>query len=140
VVVRIVDRCPECAAGDLDLSAEAFDQIAAPERGRVPIRWRYVACAVDGPVRYHFKEGSNQWWTAVQLRNTRYAVQRLEARTGSGFEEIPRLNYNYFVAEAGLGPGPYTFRVTDVLGHQIEDQGIVFAEGQEVPGANQLPP
>ena len=140
VVVRIVDRCPECSRGDLDLSSEAFSRIAELARGRVPISWRYVACEVDGPVRYQFKEGSNQWWTAVQLRNTRYAVQSLEAETSSGFQSIQRTSYNYFVAEAGLGPGPYAFRIRDLLGHQLEDQGIVFAEGQEVPGAGQFPP
>jgi len=64
VVVRIVDRCPECSPGDIDLSADAFARIAAPVAGRVAIRWRYVACAVVGPVRYRFKEGSNPFWTA----------------------------------------------------------------------------
>src|SRR5688500_431718 len=28
VDVRIVDRCPECPAGDIDLSPEAFERIA----------------------------------------------------------------------------------------------------------------
>jgi expansin (peptidoglycan-binding protein) len=44
----------------------------------VPIRWQYVPCDVGGPVVYRFKDGSNQWWTAVQLRNVRHAVSALE--------------------------------------------------------------
>src|SRR5262245_11945893 len=63
ITIRVVDQCPECPAGDIDLSPDAFSQIAPLEAGRVPITWRYVPCAVEGPVVYHFKEGSNQWWT-----------------------------------------------------------------------------
>ncbi|HLE51108.1 MAG TPA: expansin EXLX1 family cellulose-binding protein, partial [Anaerolineales bacterium] len=39
VTVRIVDLCPECQAGHLDLSREAFAQIAELPQGRVPITW-----------------------------------------------------------------------------------------------------
>src|SRR5688500_4208084 len=42
VTVKIVDRCPECAPGDVDLSQAAFARIANPAAGRVPISWRLV--------------------------------------------------------------------------------------------------
>jgi expansin (peptidoglycan-binding protein) len=44
VVVRIVDLCPGCGAGDLDLSMTAFSRIAPLSAGRVPITWHYVVC------------------------------------------------------------------------------------------------
>ena len=44
VKVRVVDVCPGCAFGDLDLGAQAFAAIAAPELGRVRVRWRVVPC------------------------------------------------------------------------------------------------
>jgi expansin len=44
VKVRIVDLCPGCAHGDLDLSEEAFTSIAALSAGRVKITWHVVAC------------------------------------------------------------------------------------------------
>ncbi len=141
IVVRIVDRCPECGKGHIDLSQQAFAKIAPLPDGLVPISWRYVPCSVSGPVVYKFKEGSNQWWTAVQVRNSRYAIAALEAKpAGASYQTVPRENYNYFVAAGGLGPGPYTFRVTDVLGHVITDSNIAFAEGQQVPGTSQFPP
>ena len=70
VSVRIVDLCPECKSGDLDLSEEAFTMIADKAAGRVKISWVPVACAVSGPVGIHFKEGSNAYWMAVQVRNS----------------------------------------------------------------------
>ena len=70
VTVRIVDLCPECNAGHLDLSREAFALIADLPQGRVDITWQVVSPDLPGPVAYHFKDGSNQWWTAVQVGRT----------------------------------------------------------------------
>jgi expansin (peptidoglycan-binding protein) len=140
VVVRIVDRCPECLKGHIDLSKEAFAKIADVALGVVQVTWQVVPCQVSGPIIYHFKDGSNQWWTAIQVRNHRYAIKSLEAQVGGSFQTLPREMYNYFVASSGLGPGPYTLRVTDVLGHVLTDSNIPFKVNQEVPGAAQFPP
>ncbi len=141
VDVRIVDRCPECPAGDIDLSPEAFEKIAPLSAGRVPITWRYGECPIDSPVVFHFKEGSNPWWTAVQLRNHRHAIAALAYRDDEGqWVEVPRLAYNYFVEAAGMGPGPYALRVRDTLGSELVEEGVAFVEGGEVPGTAQFPP
>lgn len=42
VTVRIVDECPECKHGDLDLSPAAFNQLADPDEGRVKVEWAWV--------------------------------------------------------------------------------------------------
>ncbi|KAJ1928388.1 hypothetical protein IWQ60_002110 [Tieghemiomyces parasiticus] len=42
VTVTIVDKCPPCKSGDLDLSVGAFDQIADQAAGRVPVSWTWV--------------------------------------------------------------------------------------------------
>lgn len=44
VVVRVIDKCPGCDQGDLDLSETAFTKIAAKSAGRVKITWRFVGC------------------------------------------------------------------------------------------------
>jgi len=137
--IRIVDRCPECLPGDIDLSPSAFSLIADLSRGRVPITWEVVPCEVTGPIEYHFKDGSNQWWTAVQIRNHRNAVAGLEVLVGGTFTPVPRFLYNYFVDTAGMGPGPYTFRVTDVHGNVLTDSGVPHLENSSVPGSGQFP-
>ncbi len=139
VEVRIVDRCPECAPGDIDLSPQAFEQIAPLSAGRVDISWSYIPCPVDGAMDFHFKDGSNQWWTAVQPRNHRHGVDTLEVELEVDWVDVPRLDYNFFVLDSGMGPGPYHFRVTDVWGHAIEDNDIPLLDDATAPGAQQFP-
>ncbi|MAT98469.1 MAG: hypothetical protein CL608_15095 [Anaerolineaceae bacterium] len=139
VIVRVVDQCPECPAGDVDLSPEAFAQIAQLSAGRVLISWQLVSMPLDGPIVYHFKDGSNQWWTAVQIRNHRNPILKLEYLNGSTFQELARVDYNYFVKNDGMGEGPYTFRVTDILGNVLVDSGIPHVENGDVSGSGQFP-
>ncbi len=141
IVVHIVDRCPECASGDLDLSPNAFEAIAPLEQGRVPITWKWAACDVEGPISYHFKEGSNPYWSAIQVRNHRYAIATLEAVDPASGEyvQLARQDYNFFLWESGLGEGPYTLRTTDVYGNILEDEGVAFIEAGDSAGAAQLP-
>ncbi|CAG8642896.1 7532_t:CDS:2 [Paraglomus brasilianum] len=40
VKVKIVDKCPVCKNGDIDLSPAAFDKIADEAVGRVPVTWK----------------------------------------------------------------------------------------------------
>jgi len=138
VTVRIVDLCPECQTGDLDLSPEAFDRIAEHAAGRVPITWIEVPCDVGGPLVYHFKDGSNQWWTAIQIREHRHRIASLAVEQNGAWTDIERLDYNYFVIE-NLGPGPYSLRVTDVHGQEVTDQGVPLGDDQDAPSASQLP-
>src|SRR5512139_4090316 len=141
VVVRVVDLCPECRTGHLDLSYQAFAKIDDPDLGRVPITWRVVSPAISGPIAYHFKEGSNQWWTAVQIRNHRNPIVKFEYWTGSQWITVPRVYYNFFVqTEPGMGPGPYSSRVTDMYSNTLADSGIPFIEGGTINGAAQFPP
>ncbi|OMJ20567.1 Papain inhibitor [Smittium culicis] len=44
VKVRAVDKCPECAYGDLDLSPAAFKALAPLFVGRFKASWRFVSC------------------------------------------------------------------------------------------------
>ncbi|RIA85292.1 expansin module family protein [Glomus cerebriforme] len=39
VKVKLVDKCPECKRGDIDMSPAAFKKIANLDDGRVPITW-----------------------------------------------------------------------------------------------------
>jgi expansin len=140
VDVRIVDECPGCSRGDLDFSPEAFERIARVADGRVPISWRYVPCPVSGPIRYHFKEGSSRWWTALQIRNHRHRIRAVSWRGADGsFTPVEREDYNFFVVHDGMGPGPYTLRIEDVYGHAIVDEQVPLRAGGDVEGNAQLP-
>jgi expansin (peptidoglycan-binding protein) len=124
VTVRIVDRCPECPRGNVDLSKQAFATIADTIQGRVAITWWYVETNVSGPIEYRVKTGSNAWWIGIQVLNHRTPVAKLEALRNDTFVQVPRMEYNYFVDTTGLGPGPFTVRVTDFYGQQLTDTNI----------------
>lgn len=138
VTVRVVDRCPECEVGHLDLSKEAFAKIADVSAGRVPITWQVVACDVAGNVAYHYKDGTSQYWTAIQVRNHRLPVAKLELQKGGAFVEVQRAEYNYFVVSDGAGPGPVTVRVTSIDGQTLTDTLPAAASDVTEPGSGQF--
>ena len=140
VRVRIVDLCPECASGDLDLSPQAFDQIAERAQGRVPITWTFVACDVAGPVAYRFKDGSHQWWTAIQVWNHRLPIASLEwsADGGATWNPTQRVDYNYFIDESGFGPDATRVRITAIDGQVLEDDLPPVQEYLVVQGQGQF--
>jgi expansin len=140
ITVRIVDSCPTCEVGHLDLSQEAFSQIAPISEGRVPITWHVVPCDVIGPIAYRFKEGSSQYWTAIQVRNIRLPVATLEWLNAGSYASIPRESYNYFVVASGVGTtGPFQVRVTSSTGEQLVDTLPGVMAGVVVNGAAQFP-
>jgi expansin (peptidoglycan-binding protein) len=141
VTVRISDLCPECAAGNLDLAAEAFPFIADPVAGRVPIRWKVVPGPVSGPLQYHYKDGSSRYWTAIQVRNSRLPVIRLEIQPAgsSDWIEVARTHYNYFVHRQTVADAPLRVRVTASNGAQLEDVLPVPQAGLVASGQAQFP-
>jgi expansin (peptidoglycan-binding protein) len=134
----VVDQCPECARGDLDLSPQAFQLLSPLAAGRIPITWHEVPCEVSGPISYHFKDGANAFWTAIQIRNHRYPIAKLEADVDGTYVSVPRVDYNYFVQESGLGAGPYALRVTDTHGHVVEDVGVELGDDITRSGSSQF--
>jgi expansin (peptidoglycan-binding protein) len=145
VEILITDQCPECKWGDIDLSEQAFEKIADKIAGRVPIEWKYTKCPTNSSIAYKYKEGSSQWWIGIQIRNHRYGVKKLEYKNAQGvFTEIPRKDYNYFVADGGIDSdksktGPYHFRLTDIHGQVIEDINVPFNQNQVINGKVQFP-
>lgn len=138
-VVRIVDKCPACRRGDLDLSREAFAAVAPPEAGRVKIEWRPVPCALDTPIGYRFERSSTPHWAALQLRGHRYPIASLELRDRAGaWQPLPRAEHNYFIA-SDPGRGPYDLRITDTRGRAIEELAVPLVAGRVHAGVVQHP-
>lgn len=123
VTVRVTDSCPPCEKNHIDLSKEAFVQIADEVQGRVDITYRTVACDVSGPIAYHFKDGVSKYWVAIQLRNHRVPVAKLEYQKAGAWVEMKRADYNFFLEESGVGdtPGGLHVRVTSADGRRLED-------------------
>lgn len=138
VTVRIVDRCPECEKGHLDLSKQAFAKIADVAAGRVAITWSIVPCNVSGPVAYYYKDGSSQYWTAIQVRNSRLPIKSLEWNKSGTYVDVGRVDYNYFVQQSGVGTGPVKVRITAWDGQTLEDTLSPVVQSTTVQGAAQF--
>jgi len=149
-LVHVVDQCPiktnpRCYKGHIDLSHTAFRKVAPGPVGNVEsspgVSWRYVSCAVTGPITYHFEAKTQPYWLAVQVRNSKYAVKNIEYRATDGTWKAlaPRtVDLAYFV----LDKPPSTsldFRVTDINGQTIEDVGVKPAANADVKGHAQFP-
>ncbi|GMF31711.1 unnamed protein product [Phytophthora lilii] len=74
-IVQILDRCPECSSGDLDLSPTVFKNITGSNPSRLTIRWRFVDCPNPGNIEVCLKTGSNGYYVAVQPTNTLVGVE-----------------------------------------------------------------
>ncbi|MEV6197749.1 expansin EXLX1 family cellulose-binding protein [Streptomyces sp. NPDC051920] len=126
VTVRITNECPTgCAPGQLDLSAQAFARLANPVAGRIPITWKLLSPGDTGPLALRYKTGSSRYWCALQVIGHRNPVARLELRSGGAWRQLPRTDYNYFLAEDGGGCGG-PVRITDIYGERLTVDGIAL--------------
>jgi len=140
VTVRVVDRCPGCRQGGLDLSRQAFERIAASGAGRVKVTWQIVAGPVAGPVAYQYMAGSTRYWTAIQVHNHRWPVAVLEILPAGATDwiRVERRAYNYFVHPKPIAAGPLRVRLTALTGAILEDVLPEPAGGLRVLGAAQF--
>lgn len=139
-IVRVVDLCPECAPGDVDLSNAAFAAVAGIPPSRVPVTWTSVECPIGGPVRLRVFEGTNAWYQAFLVRDHRTPITSVEMLPAGGGSWLPlrREPYNVFVRSGGLISAPVRLRVTDVYGDTVEGELPSLAPGTEATAAGQF--
>lgn len=119
IVVRIMDRCADEHCG-VDLGGEAPAAIMADGFGRYDGAWRLVSCGghpevFDGDPSLFVKEGSNAFWSAIQVRNPNLAVTGIRWQNQADSSDAGNFNYAspslenyYFVSDEVLqGKGSY---------------------------------
>jgi expansin (peptidoglycan-binding protein) len=131
VTVEVVDQCPECQAGHIDLSEQAFAEIAPLSAGLVPVTYHTI---VDPPLPASLsmlvKAGSSAYYLALLPVNNGDPLATMAVSQGSGgWQELSRTTYGYWLASSGAGPGPFSVRLTDSLGHQATVHGITISPG-----------
>jgi expansin len=136
VRVKVIDQCPECRTGHLDLSRTAFARIATLSDGLVKVRYRLVRDpAVPSGLTYRVQEGSSRYWLSLLPDHHGDPVARLEVRSGGGaWMALRHADYNYWIAEQGAGPGPFTVRLTDIYGGRVVSGPVALR-----PGVTQRP-
>ncbi len=131
VTVEVVDQCPECQAGHIDLSEQAFARIAPLSAGLVPVSYHTIADPpLPAPLSMLVKTGSSAYYLALLPINNGNPLASVAVRQDSGgYQELARTAYGYWLASSGAGPGPFTVRLTDSLGHQATVNGITISPG-----------
>lgn len=94
-IVRVVDACPDEYCG-VDLGGNPAKALMGAKPGRYSGEWEWVDCngaegVFDGDATLYVKDGSNQWWSIVQVRNGPAAVTsmhwiHMDGSTGGKFK------------------------------------------------------
>jgi expansin (peptidoglycan-binding protein) len=131
VRVKVIDQCPECAPGHLDLSYEAFTRLGSRAGGIIPITYRTVRDpTLPGPLQVRVQEGSSRYWLALVPVNHGNPLAGVEVRGTGDWQVLHRTGHNYWLAEHGAGGGPFTLRLTDTEGHRAVVAGVPLSPGK----------
>ncbi len=132
---EVVDQCPPCQAGHVDLSEQAFERIAPLAAGEVPVTYHPIADPpLASPLSVLVKTGSNPYYLALLPIGAGNPVASVQLSSpGYGWQPLTRTSYGYWLAAAGAGAGPFTVRLTDTAGHQATLTGITLSPGVVQP-------
>jgi expansin (peptidoglycan-binding protein) len=105
------------------------------------VAWRFVPCPLSPTtaMTFQFQEGSNANYAALLIQKHRFPLASVEYLGNGGYRSLVRSSYNHWVAASGMGGGPFTVRVTDVLGHSVEQKGVPLRPGVAFQGQVQFP-
>jgi len=120
VKLMIVDQCPECKKGDLDLSIPAYEEVTGRWPHRLKVEWEWSDCGMwfedDDEIRMDIKDGSNFWWRAFFFSNNRYPIRNVSING----RFLERQQFNFWTEWGDLGEGPYKITLTSSTGETIE--------------------
>lgn len=137
LLVRIITTGASNAAGDMDLSPEAFELLdgmdpeATPQNPR-PMTWQLAKCSsTSGAIRLQYQTGSNAYWTSLWVRNARLPLSKVEVQKGSSgdFLGLRRETDGTWNADQGFGEGPFTLRFTSTTGAVLSKAFPSFTPG-----------
>ncbi|MGF1589272.1 MAG: expansin EXLX1 family cellulose-binding protein [Pleurocapsa sp.] len=139
IVVQVSDQLVERSDG-LDLSAEAFAQVADPVDGVVNIEYELISPGDNFKTPYGYTIGqgivvegiaeSNPNYGAVRLNNHRHPIESVDLLTeGGGTTSLTRGSDNRFVINSGGISGEQDLLVTDIFGQQVTLNDINITNG-----------
>lgn len=142
-VVRIVDKCPDDFCG-VDLGGAPARDLMGMRPGRYDGAWQLIPCPTnqavsDGPPALFVKEGSNQWWAIIQVRNPPAAVISISwrSRSGSGTFAYATEAENFFAVDESVRTTTETVSLTitydfdiqhtiDIIGQKLTVEGAIY--------------
>ncbi|KAI0485220.1 RlpA-like double-psi beta-barrel-protein domain-containing protein-containing protein [Xylariaceae sp. FL0804] len=157
ITAMVVDQCPECDEGHLDLFEDAFDALSPSSSDPLATSYVFVDCpddtttssggggggGVSGPLVLHSKSGASAYWFSMQVVNARAPVAGLAVSTdggdGDSWRDLAalRTEYNFFEYASGFGAGAVAVKVTSDAGEVVVVEDVVVAsDAQVTAGSN----
>ncbi|KAF5646665.1 Expansin 2 [Fusarium tjaetaba] len=138
IKAMIVDKCPECDPGHLDLFPDAFKAVGGTD-GIVKTSYKFVECGITTPLVLHNKEGTSANWFSIQVVNANEPVKSVQVSTDGGitWKSTERKDYNFFENPAGFGKTSVDIKVTSSTGKSVVVKNVgVTAGAQYKAGSN----
>ncbi|MEV4061457.1 expansin EXLX1 family cellulose-binding protein [Nonomuraea dietziae] len=131
VRVQVVDSCPSCRSGEVDLSRAAFARIADPGAGVTEVVYRTVRNPeLTRGLAFRVHKGSTAGWLALQVIDHGNPLSGVELLRDDEWHALDRGSDGYWVAPRGAGDGPFQLRVSDVHGQRATVKGVGLAPGR----------
>ncbi|EGG21536.1 expansin-like protein [Cavenderia fasciculata] len=136
ITAIVTDQCPTCEnQHQFDLSVDAFVELGAKDIGVLKeLTYRKVACQnINGNAKIKVKDGSNQWWAAFMVYNTKVGVSTVSVTLAGSTtpQSCVRKDYNYFVCDYDFTGGKFVVTVTSELG-QVVTQSIETVQENQI--------
>lgn len=130
VRVIVVDQCPGCEPGHIDLSSKAFRRIDNYNAGLVKVSYHVVRNPDVPSLTVRVKEGSSASWMALQILNNGNELSSVQLVQSTHLQPLVRTAYGYWLAPQGAGTGPFIVVVRDRLAHRAVVRGIRLEPGK----------
>jgi len=143
-VVYVTDCYTEAPEGALDLCGISCDKIGNTNvpGGKIDVTWRIIPAPITGNFIYRILPASSKWWMAIQVRNHKYPVMKMEYFKDGEWIDIPKDRCNYFVIN-NLDTSTIKIRLTDIRGKTVTDTIDSIPDnpidGCFIPGNAQFP-
>ncbi|KAH6893383.1 RlpA-like double-psi beta-barrel-protein domain-containing protein-containing protein [Thelonectria olida] len=137
IKAMIVDQCPECDKGHLDLFQNAFTAVGGTD-GLVKTSFKWVTCDITSPLILRNKEGTSQWWFSMQVINHNEPIKSLQVSTDGGktWKATTRRDYNFFENSSGFGTSTVDVKVTSSTGKTITVKNVSVAAQVQTKAAS----
>lgn len=138
IKVMVVDKCPECDQGHLDLFQNGFSKIGSISAGIIPTSYTEIPCGISSPIVLHNKSGTSAYWFSMQVVNSNRPVSKLEVSTDGGktWQATTRTDYNFFEKSSGFGTSTVDVRVTSASGGTIKVSKVSIAPESKTTAAS----
>ncbi|KAI0193170.1 RlpA-like double-psi beta-barrel-protein domain-containing protein-containing protein [Astrocystis sublimbata] len=140
IIAMVVDKCPECDAGHLDLFEDAFEVLSPSSSDPLATSYQIIDCPITTPLVLHNKSGTSAYYFSMQVVNANEPIAKLEVSTdgGSTWKSTTRQDYNFFEQSSGFGTDTVTVRVTGESGSSIIVKDVGVMSDSRVTAASNL--